>query len=291
MARVVVQTTMDVSSGAAAKLAGEKEARVGDYVELPGVKTWYEVEGDGDPLLLLHGGFCTNDTWGPQRPAFAAKYRVFLPERRAHGHTPDVEGPLSYADMAKDTVDFIESVVGGPAHLVGWSDGGIVALLVAIARPDLAKKLVTIGANFLPAPQSSVAPEMFEHMSPDEPGLAMFRSMYEAASPDGPEHWPVVVEKLLAMYGVEPDISLDDLARISASTLVLVGDDDLMTLEHTIALHAAVPGSELAVMPGTSHALLMEKADLANRLILDFLGNEPVPTMLPIRRAQATAST
>lgn len=261
-----------------------------EYIELPGVKTWYEVDGDGDPLLLLHGGLCTNDTWGPQRPALAAKYRVYLPERRAHGHTPDVEGPLSYQDMTKDTVDFIESVVRGPAHLVGWSDGGIVALLVAIARPDLVKKLVVIGANFLRADEISAAPEMLDHMSPEEPALAMFRSMYEAASPDGADHWPVVVQKLVAMWKAEPDISPDDLGRISAPTLVLVGDDDLMTLEHTIALHRAVAGSELAVVPGTSHAVLMEKADLANRLILDFLGSEPVPTMLPIRRAAATES-
>jgi pimeloyl-ACP methyl ester carboxylesterase len=254
------------------------------------VKTWYELEGEGDPLLLLHGGFCTNDTWGPQRPEFVAKYKVYLPERRAHGHTPDVEGPLSYQDMARDTADFIGSVPGGPAHLVGWSDGGIVALLVAIARPDLVKKLVVIGANFRPAAQISVAPEMLEHMSPDEPGLSVFRSMYEAASPDGPDHWPVVVAKLLDMYRTEPDISLEALAGISAPTLVLVADDDMMTLEHTVALYQAVPNSELAVVPGTSHALLMEKPGLANRIILDFLGTEPVPTMVPIRRAAAARS-
>ena len=262
---------------------------MGEYVELPGVKTWYDVEGDGDPLLLLHGGFCTNDTWGAQRPAFAAKYRVYMPERRAHGHTPDVDGPLSYNDMAKDTIDFIESVVGGPAHLVGWSDGGIVALLVAISRPDLVRKLVAIGANFLPSSEISAAPGMLD-MSPDDPGLAMFRSLYEAASPDGADHWPVVVEKLLAMWRTEPNITVDDLARIGAPTLVLASDDDLMTLEHTIALYRAMPNSELGVVPGTSHALPMEKAELANRLVLDFLGNEPIATMLPIRRSTATVS-
>lgn len=263
---------------------------MGEYVELPGVKTWYEVDGNGDPLLLLHGGFCTNETWGSQRPALAASHRVFLPERRAHGHTPDVSGPLSYQDMANDMVDFIESVVRGPAHLVGWSDGGIVALLVAIARPDLVKKVVTIGANFLPSPQIAAMPEMLDDMAADSPGLAMFRSMYEAASPDGPEHWPVVAEKLIQMFKTQPNISTNDLACISAPTLVLVADDDLMTLEHTIALYRAVPNSELAVVPGTSHALLMEKPDLVNRLILDFLSNEPIPTMLPVRRAAATES-
>src|ERR687885_992684 len=130
---------------------------VGEYIELPDVKTWYEVEGHGEPLLLLHGGFVTNETWGQQRADFAANRRVYLPERRAHGHTPDVEGPLSYHDMATDTIDFLTTVVGGPAHLVGRSDGGIVALLVAIARPDLVRKIVVTGANFKPAPEIGMA--------------------------------------------------------------------------------------------------------------------------------------
>ncbi|MFF8846471.1 alpha/beta fold hydrolase [Streptomyces sp. NPDC015127] len=264
---------------------------MGDYVDLSGVKTWHEVEGAGDPLVLLHGGLCTNETWGPQRADFAARFRLFLPERRGHGHTPDVPGPLSYQDMADDTVAFIEAVVGGPAHLVGWSDGGIVALLVAIDRPDLVRKVVAMGANFLPSSQSSAAPEMLDQVTPDAPDLAMFLEMYAAASPDGADHWPVVVGKLIDMYRDQPTIPAEDLARISAPTLILVGDDDVVTLEHTIALYRAIPDSELAVVPGTSHALPMEKPGEVNRMILDFLANDPIQTMLPVRRAQAAAAT
>ncbi|MDN0199886.1 alpha/beta hydrolase [Streptomyces sp. S.PNR 29] len=258
---------------------------MGTYVELPGVRTWYESEGAGDPLLLLHGGLCTNETWGAQRAALAAHYHLFLPERRGHGHTPDVDGPLSYQAMADDTIAFIESVVGGPAHLVGWSDGGIVALLVAIARPDLTRKVVAMGATFLPGPQSFAAPETLDHMTPDAPDMAMFRDMYAATSPDGAAHWPIVVAKVGDMIRTQPTISKGDLGRIGAPTLVLVGDDDLATFEHTIALYRAIPGSELAVVPGTSHALPMEKPEQVNRLILDFLGNDAVPTLFPIRRA------
>ena len=262
---------------------------MGNYVELPGVKTWYEVEGDGDPLILLHGGLCTNETWGAQRPEFSAHYQVFLPERRAHGHTPDVAGPLSYDDMASDTIDFLTSVVAKPAHLVGWSDGGIVGLLVAISRPDLVRKLVVIGANFEPFAGLPGIEALMERLTADSPDLAPFRAPYEAASPDGPEHWADVVARMTAMFRREPDIPLDDLARISAPTLVLLGDDDLISLEHTIALYRAVPKSELAIVPGTSHTLLMEKPPLVNRLVLDFLANEPVATLMPMRRAAATA--
>lgn len=261
---------------------------MGQYVELPGVRTWYEVDGEGDPLLLLHGGFCTNETWEPQRRDFTAKYQVFLPERRAHGHTPDVAGPLSYDDMAKDTIDFIDRVVGEPAHLVGWSDGGIVALLVAVARPDLVRKLVVIGAIYEPSSEIPEMAGMLDHITPHDPDLDMFRVAYEAKSPDGAEHWGVTVQKLVDMYRIEPNISLDNLAQITAPTLVLIGDDDMSNLEHTAALYRTIPNSELAVVPGTSHALLMEKPKLVNRIILDFLVNEPVPTFFPVRRAANT---
>ncbi len=135
----------------------------------PLLQVGYEQEGAREPLLLLHGGFCTNATWEAQRPDFATRYRLFLAERRGHGHTPDVAGPLSCQDMADDTIAFIESVVNGPAHLVGWSDGAIVALQVAIARPDLVRKVVAMGANFRPLPESGAVPDMFDHMTPTGP--------------------------------------------------------------------------------------------------------------------------
>ncbi|MFE1439101.1 alpha/beta fold hydrolase [Streptomyces sp. NPDC058739] len=265
---------------------------MGDYVDLPGVRTWYETEGTAGepPLLLLHGGFCTNETWDPQRAAFAAEYHVFLPERRGHGRTPDVPGPLTYQDMARDTADFVEMMVGGPAHLVGWSDGAIVALLVAIARPDVVRKVVAIGANFRPPSECAAVPELLDHMTAASPDMAPFREMYVAVSPDGPDHWPVVADRLLDMYRGEPDLSTEDLARITVPVLVMAGDDDMFTLEHTIALYRAIPGAELAVVPGASHLLTMEKPAVVNRIVLDFLGNDPVPTMFPVRRAEATAA-
>lgn len=257
---------------------------MGEYIDIAGLKTWYDTAGEGDPLVLLHGGISTNETWGAQMPAFAERFQVFAPERRGHGHTPDVEGPLNYSDMAADTIGFLETVVKQPAHLVGWSDGGIIGLLIAIDRPDLVRKLVAIGANTNP---DGLPPEVKESLSPDPdaPGLEMFRSLYAASSPDGPEHWPIVFGKFLEMIAGQPDIKPDELARIKAPTLVVSGDDDMMTLEHTIALYRDVPGSELAVVPGTSHAVAFEKPDLLNRIVLDFLEKDPVPTMMPFRRA------
>ncbi len=260
---------------------------MGGYLQLEngGLKTWWDEQGVGEALVLLHGGLTTNATWAAQMSDFAAHFRVIAPERRGHGHTPDVEGPLSYDAMAADTIAFVTALVGGPAHLVGWSDGGIVGLLVAMARPDLVGKLVVIGTNY---DVSGVVPESMEGLAslrPDSDDLATLRTPYEAASPDGPEHWPVVVAKFKEMVATQPTIGVEELGGISASTLVVVGDDDMVTLEHTVSLYRAIPNSELAVVPGTSHLVAMEKPDLVNRLVLDFLRRDPVPTYMPVRRA------
>ncbi|MFE2354083.1 alpha/beta fold hydrolase [Streptomyces parvulus] len=259
---------------------------MGDYADLPGVRTWYETEGTGDPLVLLHGGFCTNETWGAQRTDLAAAHRVLLPERRAHGHTPDVAGPLTYQDMADDTVAFLETVVGGPAHLVGWSDGGVVALLVALARPDLVRRVVVVGATFRPAGESFAEPGMLDAMTPGSPDMEFFREMYEPVSPDGAGHWPVVAAKVLDMWRTQPTLTERELNRVTAPVLVVSGDDDLMTLEHTTALYRALPDARLAVLPGASHLVPLEKPALLNGLILDHLAEQgPVETMMPVRRA------
>ncbi len=195
------------------------------------------------------------------------------------------KAPLNYDDMATDTIGFLETVVKQPAHLVGWSDGGVVGLLVAMERPDLVRKLVAISAH--PNPEATV-PEARENMEgapPDDPSLEMFRGLYFASSPDGPEHWPVMLEKFWEMVRTQPDIKPEDLTRIKAPTLIVSGDDDMVTLENTLGIYRAIPNSELSIVPGTSHALVFEKPDVLNRIILDFLENDPAPTMMPFRRA------
>jgi pimeloyl-ACP methyl ester carboxylesterase len=260
---------------------------MGDYVRIGELNTWYDEQGEGEPLLLLHGGLSTNETWAAQMPDFSARFRVIAPERRGHGHTADLDGALSYEVMAADMINFLETVVGGPAHLVGWSDGGVLGLIVAITRPHLVRKLVAISANF---DVSGLVPEAragFGSMTPDSDDLAMLRTAYQAASPDGPGHWPTVVAKFQEMVSTQPNITVEQLGRVSAPTLVLAGDDDIIALEHSAALFRAIPASELAIVPGTSHTLLMEKPQLVNSLVIDFLEGEPVSTFMPFRRASA----
>ena len=258
---------------------------MGQYVEVGGLRTWYDEAGDGDPLLLLHGGMCTNETWGPQLPALAERFHVFATERRGHGHTPDVDGPLHDQDMADDTIAFLDTVVGGPAHVVGWSDGGIIGLLVAIQRPDLVRKLVVIGTNYDTAGLADGVEEMLTGMDAAGDDVTMFRDAYAAVSPDGVDHWPVFFAKFTEMATREPHIPIEDLGRISSRTLVLVGDDDMVSLEHTIAIFRAIPDAELSVVPGTSHGVTLEKPGVVNDKVVDFLEHGAAPTILPLRRA------
>jgi pimeloyl-ACP methyl ester carboxylesterase len=115
---------------------------MGSYVQLGEVRTWYEEDGDGPPLVLLHPGGADSRAFEVILPGLAERFRVLRPDRRGHGRTPDVDGPLTYELMARDTIAFLEQVVGGPAGLVGHSDGAPVGLLVALARPDLVRRLV-----------------------------------------------------------------------------------------------------------------------------------------------------
>lgn len=118
------------------------------YVDLDGVRTWYDEVGSGEPLVLMHPGGVDSRAFGPNLGALGSCFHTFLPERRGHGHMPDVDGPLTFEAMAEDSVRFIERVVGRPTRLVGYSDGAVVALLVARMRPDLVTRLVCVAGVF-----------------------------------------------------------------------------------------------------------------------------------------------
>ena len=253
-----------------------------EYVQLGAVKTWYDESGEGEPLVLMHGGLVDARFFEPNLPALAEHFHVYTPERRGHGHTPDVEGPISYQLMADDTIAFLETVVGQPADLVGHSDGAFIAMLVAMQRPDLVRRLVLISGGF------NKSGEAMPEMEWDVVAITQFLGpAYGEVSPDGEDHFPVVATKIGEMAAKEPNLQASELAAVAARTLVMFSDDDLVTLAHTVEMYDAIPNAELAVVPGTSHFLTQEKPELVNRIVLDFLTQEPVPTIASIRRAPA----
>ena len=155
-------------------------------IRLGDVDTWYDEHGAGAPLVLLHPGGADSRAWAANLPPLAERFHVYTPDRRGHGRTADVAGPITFDAMARDTIAFIEAVTGGPVDLVGCSDGASVGLLVAWLRPDLVKRLVFVCGVFH---HEGWLPGSIEL---DEEADAFLGDWYGEVSPDGREHWPVV---------------------------------------------------------------------------------------------------
>jgi pimeloyl-ACP methyl ester carboxylesterase len=231
------------------------------YLDANGVHTYYEEHGSGDPMLLLHGGGVGGDSFGDWIGWFAERYLVRVPDRRGQGHTPDVDGPLSYEVMARDTIAFIEALGAERAHLVGWSDGANIALITGGLRPDLVRKIVAIGAN----------------ATVDGLTAAGRASIQQFAADGSP-----FSAKLIACW-FDESFSIN-LAAVMAPTLVVAGDDDIMSNAHTAWIAESIPNAQLAIIPGASHLVPMEKPDLLKVIFRDFLEGDPPETLLPLRR-------
>ncbi len=230
------------------------------YVQLGDVHAYYEENGDGEPLVLLHPGLADSRAFEEYVPAFAERYRVFRPDRRGHGRTADVEGPITYDVMADETIAFLEQVVGGPAHLLGHSDGAPVALLASLKRPDLVRRLVFSAGVFHHEGWTPGSIDL------DDETEAFFHDYWGAVAPQGRDHFHVVKAKLDRMHREEPTLSASDLAAYPGPALVMVGDrDEEIHPSHTLALFKGLPDAQLAVMPGTGHG------GLDTRIVIDFL--------------------
>jgi pimeloyl-ACP methyl ester carboxylesterase len=253
------------------------------YAELTNGSVWYDERGSGEPLVLLHGGAVDARFFEHNIDAFAEHFRVITTDLWGHGRTADRDGPFSLESFATDVAELIERVAGGPAHVLGHSIGAAVALDLTMRRPKLIRKLIEISGGFdIDAdPQTGMSIDEMVEGTVDFLG-----STYGAVSPDGEAHFPVVVRKDFELSSREPNFTRDQISAITHRTLVIVADDDITPIEHQLDFYRALPNGELAVVPGTSHFLLKEKPAVCNAIVLDFLTNDPVATVAPIRRAQ-----
>lgn len=252
-------------------------------ISLNGHPTWARLpKGNGPTALLLHGGMSSSRSLlNAIGPGLSKSFRVTAFDRRGHGRTADTDAAFHYEDMANETIAYLEHL-GRRTHLIGHSDGGIIALMVAMRRPDLVKRVVAIGANYHFAGLAPLDP-----FGTDSEGFEVWAQKYASLSPDGIAHAPVVLQKTMTMFATEPTLTTYDLSTITRPVLVMSGDDDVVTLEHTCSLYLAIPGGQLAVVPGTSHALLKERTRESVRILRHFLRSElPVTTYMPVRRAQ-----
>jgi pimeloyl-ACP methyl ester carboxylesterase len=196
-----------------------------------------------------------------------------------HTDLPEIApGSLHFDYQLKEAIAYLESVVKEPAHLIGYSDGAIIALMVAISRPELVKSIISIGGNYhfsgtLPLPP-------FDGMISAED-----QEEYNRTSPDAPHTLLEKTQRMIEIWKSEPRLEKQDLATIQCPVLVLAGDDDVIDHHHTVELFEALPLGQLAIVPGASHIVIKDKPGITQALIAEFLEDLSYPvTRMPMRR-------
>ena len=242
----------------------------GQFTPVNGLQMYFEEQGAGEPLLFIHGGSASIESFYQQIPAFTGQYRVIAADSRGHGRTGDTEGEYSYPLMAEDFAQFIQSRGLGPVSIIGWSDGGIIGLHLAIHFPQLVKKLVMIGACADVSGQTEEFLESVRHGKPEE-HPAILIELYQQLSPDGPAHWPVFYEKLRRMWLGSPHYTTEQLKSVRCPVLVMVGEHDIVKTEHTAEMAHALPNAQICVISGASHFAPVENPAAVNSAILAFL--------------------
>jgi pimeloyl-ACP methyl ester carboxylesterase len=239
------------------------------YLDTPVGSLYHEDAGAGEPVLLLHGGACSLENMREIAELLARTHRVLAFERSGHGRTADTDGEYTFAGMLAETVAYLDAVGVGPVHVVGFSDGGIVALLLARDHPDRVRSLVPISANM--SVEGAFVPDDYPHETLTEEALAVVRRDAERLSPDGPDHPREVIAKLGRLWDREPDIAPESLAAVTAPALVLRGEHDVISRAHSEAVAAALR-APLFEVTGTTHMLVSEKPREVAATVLAFLG-------------------
>ena len=225
------------------------------WAAIHGHKIYYATRGSGSTLVLLHGGGDSGEhSFARQLDVFSQRHRIVAPDQVGQGRTPEVPGPLTYTGMMDDTAALLRHLDLKHVDVVGFSDGGILALMLAVRHPELVRRLVISGVN--------VAPEGLNAEDLDE-----LRAMQ---SP----HPKTMDEKLAHLWLTSPteaELNLGVLAKIQQPVLVISGDRDAITLEHTLKIFHALPEAQLCILPGTDHATFSGRSEWLNPIINAFL--------------------
>ena len=258
--------------------------QAGDRVEVNVMQMYYEVSGDGDPLIVLHGAYMNIPSMGAIIPKMAESHKVYALEFQGHGRTTDIDRPITYPNLADDVAAFMDAIGLQKADVFGYSMGAAAGLQVAIRHPNKVNKLVAASAAYDAEgwqPEfKAFIPQMTVEMFVGMPFAEDYRKL--AANPDG---FPELVEKLIALEK-EPMAWEADVKTMKTPVLIITGDADVATLEHSVALFRLLgggvmgdmgkplPASRLAVLPATSHTAVITQTDLLLALIEPFLQGE-----------------
>lgn len=259
----------------------------GNYAPVNGVNMYYEVHGTRQPLVLLHGALSAIGTsFGKVLPLFAASRQVIAVELQAHGHTPDIDRPLSYEQLADDAAALLRHLDIENSDIFGYSMGAGVALQVGMRHPELVRKLVLASVSYNSGGLHPGLAAGMEKLEPEHLAGSPFQEEYARVAPE-PENWPVLISKIKQLDSKIQDWLPGDIQAIKAPTLLLLGDSDIIRPEHTVELFrllgggvagdiVGLPKSQLAILPGTTHISIMDRTDWLTSMILPFL-DLPMP--------------
>jgi pimeloyl-ACP methyl ester carboxylesterase len=251
------------------------------FYVVPGARLYTESFGHGPPVVFLHGGMRFFDAnFSKQRYYFAAGHTVIGIDQRGHGHSPDGNWALTYQLMADDTAAVIQQMGVAPVDVVGHSDGGNIALLLARDHPELVRRVVISGANLRSGLSAEEARQRSHWTEAQLAGKladitarmpASFRTDYGKVSPDGPDHWMVLLRKCYSLWNTPRVIEPGDLKKIAAPVLVMAGDDDFTSIEETAEIYRGLPKGQLMIVPGTGHGTFETRPDLVNLAMREYL--------------------
>ena len=236
-------------------------ASAGAYMNVNGIRMYYEIYGNGEPLLMIHGNGGAIDSFKNQIPYFALDYKVIAVDSRAQGKSIDTSDSLTFEMMADDFSALLDKLHVDSCNVLGWSDGGINGLLLAIRHPDKVKRLAITGANLSP---DSTAIGGVEFLSSQK--------FYDTLGkiPQTPEI--IHTRKLVKLDLFEPHITREQLQKIHCPTLVIGGDHDIILISHTVLIAESIPGAYLWILPNSSHGTLIDYKDRFNEVVDEFFG-------------------
>ena len=256
----------------------------GDRVEVNGMQMYYEVSGQGDPVIVLHGSYMNIPSMGAIIPKLAETHKVYALELQGHGRTTDIDRPITYANLADDVGVFMDKVGLKKADVFGYSMGAVAGLQLAIRHPDKVNKLILASGAYdvegLQPEFKAFIPQMNVEMFVNMPFAQEYKKL--APNPDG---FPALARKLIALEK-EPIAWEADVKAMKIPVLIITGDSDWTTLEHSVALFRLLgggvmgdmgkplPASRLAVLPATSHTAVITQPDLLYGFIEPFLKGE-----------------
>ena len=253
----------------------------GNLAGVNGMQMYYEVSGEGDPLIVLHGAYMNIPSMGEIIPALAETHRVYALELQGHGRTTDIDRPITYQNLADDVAAFMDAIGLEKADVFGYSMGANTGLQLAIRHPEKVDQLIAASVSYDVEGWQPAFREFLPQLTVEMLTSMPFAEDYKKLAAD-PEGFPALVEKLIALEH-EPMAWEKEVRELKAPVLIITGDADMVTLEHSVAMFRLLggggmgdmgkplPASRLAVLPATSHTAVIGQADLLQNIIEPFL--------------------